>query len=248
MRLALVVLLLTPLAAAQAPDPCAQAPQTCATLIATHATSRTRIPNTAVDVVVGITATGKDLATVQRTLAASSASLIKYLHDQKAERLITARVSFAPDTRYEKSGPEKTVGYTGSATVSFRTTPEKVADLLGGVLSNGADKIQSTTFTPSEEEIAAARRALAADATKTAIAQAETIASAAGLHIVSVRNIAVDEGSTSMPFQSNSQVYTDGYTGGLFMMHKAAAPSPVATASGDDELSIRVDALVAAAH
>jgi uncharacterized protein YggE len=124
---------------AQAPDPCATAPSTCATLIDTSATSETRIANTAVDISVSVTATGKDMAEVQRTLATKSNSLLAYLKGEKVERLITSRVSFSPQTRYDKNGPDRTVGYTGTSSVSFRTTPEKAADLLAGVLTNGAN-------------------------------------------------------------------------------------------------------------
>ena len=84
---------------AQTPDPCATGPQTCATLIETHATSEMRIPNTAVDVSVGVSASGKELPEVQRALADQSNKLLAYLKAQQVERLITTRVSFAPDTR-----------------------------------------------------------------------------------------------------------------------------------------------------
>jgi uncharacterized protein YggE len=151
---------------AENPDPCATAPQACATLIETHATSQVRIPNTVVDVTVGMNASGKDLPEVQRALAEQSNRLIAYLKGQQVGRLITTRVSFAPDTRSQKSGPDKTVGYDGTSRVSFRAKPDMVADLLAGVLANGANRIESTTFTPTEDEIATTRRHLSEDATK----------------------------------------------------------------------------------
>src|ERR1017187_7738689 len=86
----------------QGVDPCATAPASCATLIETHATSEMRIPNTAVDVSVGVSASGKDLPEVQRALADQSNKLLGYLQGQQVERLITTRVSFAPDTRDRK--------------------------------------------------------------------------------------------------------------------------------------------------
>ncbi len=244
LRVTLTALLLCiPTAFAQAPDPCATAPQSCATLIQTHATSQARLPNTAVDVFVGLSASGKDLVETQRNLAAKSSSLVAYLRTQQVQRLITARVSFAPDTKYERSGPEKTVGYSGSSRISFRTTPDKLADLLAGVLSNGANSIESTTFTPTEEEIAKARRELSADATKTAVAQAESIANAAGMKVVSIRNIAVD--TDSSPTFQTSQLEVNGMMG---YADKLRAPQPVETASGDEQLSIRVNITAAASR
>jgi uncharacterized protein YggE len=200
-----------------------------------------RIPNTAVDVSVGVSASGKDLPEVQRALADQSNKLLGYLQGQQVERLITTRVSFAPDTRGQRSGPDKTVGYDGSARISFRAKPEKVADILAGVLTNGANAIESTIFTPTEEEIAEARRHLSEDATKTAVAQADAIARAAGMKVVAVRNISVDSDNV-LRAVSMDTLEVNGFIGG------AGAPRavPVDTASGEDQLSIRVNITAAA--
>lgn len=230
---------------AQTSDPCATAPQTCATLIETHATSEIRIPNTVVDVVVGVSASGKDLMEVQRALADQSNKLLAYLKGQQVERLITASVNFTPDTRSQKSAPDKTVGYDGSARVSFRTKPEKISELLAGVLANGADTIRSTQFMPTEEEISAARRKLSEEATKAAIAQANAIAQAAGLRVLSIRNVNVDN-SVDMPRQLasiNGGVYLDGFTGG---QRDRNASSPIQAAAGEDQLSVSVNITAAA--
>jgi uncharacterized protein len=234
-RVAALAILTVPIASfAQTPDPCATAPASCATLIQTHATSDTRIPNTVVDVSVGVSATGKDLPDVQRRLATSSNSLLAYLKSQKVERLITTGVSFAPETRYDKSGPDKMVGYNGNATVSFRTTPEKAPDILGGVLGNGANRIDSTTFTPTEQEIADARRHLSEDATRTAITQADAIAKAAGMHVVSIRNINVDSNGVVRPMPM------------AFNKMAAAQSVSINTEAGDQQLSMQVNITAAA--
>jgi uncharacterized protein YggE len=225
-------------AAAQGqPDPCATAPATCATLITTRATSETRIPNTAVDVSVAVNAAGANLADVQRALATQSNGLLAYLKGQKVERLITANINFSPDTRSQKNGPDKTVGYNGSEEVSFRTTPEKAPEILAGVLANGANEITGTTFTPTEEEIADARRKLSEEATKEAVAQADAIARAAGIHVVAVRDINVDN-SIVQPMRSSVS----------FEMKALAAPPPIPmqAASGDQQLSVSVNITAAA--
>jgi hypothetical protein len=238
-RLPLALLIFSPIALAQTPDPCNTAPATCATLIETRATAETRIPNTAIDVEIGVSATGKTLPEVQRDLADKSNALLAYLRAQKVDRLITNSVSFSPETRYDKSGPEKTVGYDGSEQVSFRTTPEKAPDLLTGVLSNGANEIDSTTFTPTEQEIADARRKLAEEATKTAIAQADSIANAAGIKLVAIRTINVDNSSFE-PVRYNA-------TSTIAMAAGAApAPPPMNTAAGDQQLSVQVNITAAA--
>lgn len=227
------------LSAQQAIDPCAQAPATCATLIDTSATSETRIPNTAVDISVSVIANGKDMAEVQRTLATKSNSLLAYLRSQQVERLITSRVSFAPETRYDKNAPDKTVGYTGTSSVSFRTTPEKAADILAGVLTSGANQIESSNFTPTEKELTDARRKLSEEATRTAIEQADAIARAANMRVVAVRHINVNDESVPRPIPFRT---------GMTMEMKAAAPVPMQTSAGDQSLSVRVNITAAASH
>lgn len=218
-------------------DPCETAPATCATLITTRATSETRIPNTAVDVSVGVSASGKDMTDVQRALATQSNGLLAYLKSQKVDRLMTTNINFSPDTRSQKNGPDKTVGYNGSEQVNFRTTPEKVPEILAGVLANGVNEIDGTTFTPTEEEIADARRKLSEDATKEAVAQADAIARAAGIHVVAVRNINVDNGVVQ---PMRAPVYMNGFAA------KAEANAPMQAASGDQQLSVTVNITAAA--
>jgi uncharacterized protein len=236
---AVLLILLSAPAFAQAPDPCATAPATCATLIETHATSEMRLPNTAVDIAVAVTATGKDMAEVQRTLTDKSNTLLAYLRAQKVDRLMTSRVWFAPQTRYDKNAPDKTVGYTGNSTLSFRTTPEKAGDLLAGVLTNGANEIQSTIFTPTEQEIDDARRKLSEEATRTAVTQAEAIAKAAGMKVVSIRNISVNDVGSIRPMSFN---------GGIMMAKAAVAAVPMDTSAGEQQLSVQVKITAAAAH
>jgi uncharacterized protein YggE len=235
--LALLSTALTCTAQAQTPDPCATAPASCATLIETSATSETRIPNTAVDIAVTVNAIGKDMAEVQRTLTTQSNSLLAYLKAQAVERLMTSRVTFSPQTRYDKNGPDRMVGYTGTSSVSFRTTPEKSADILAGVLTNGANAIESTTFTPTEKELDEARRKLSEQATRTAVEQADAIARAANMHVVSIRHINVNDESVPRPLPMS-----------YGMMAKAAAPVPMQTSAGDQSLSVRVNITAAATH
>lgn len=230
----LAILAVPALTPAQAPDPCATAPASCATLIETHATSETRIANTAVDVVVGVTATGKDMAEVQRTLTEKSNGLLAYLKAQKVDRLMTSRVWFSPEIRADKNNPDKTVGYTGNSTLSFRTTPEKAGDLLAGVLTNGANEIQSTTFTPTEQELDEARRKLSEEATKTAVAQADAIARAAGMKVVSVRSISVNDAGGIAPRPMT------------YAMKSADSRMSMDTAAGDQQLSVQVNITAAA--
>ena len=223
-------------------DPCATAPQTCPTLVSTTATAQTRIPNTAVDVSLGLTVTKTGLPEAQQALSLQSNTLLAYLRAQGVQRLMTTNVSFSPETRFQKNAADKTVGYNGSTNVTFRTTPEKAPQILSGALSNGANTINSTNFTPTEQQMEDARRDLAAEATKTAMTQIESVAKAVSSRVVSVREIQI--GSVSgyeprpMPMMR-----------AMKMMDAAApaAPPPIETAQGDQQISINVTVTAAVA-
>jgi uncharacterized protein YggE len=238
-RLVLSAILSFPaLAAAQAADPCLQSPTTCATQINTHATSRTRIPNTVVDVSLTITFTDKDLPVVQNAVATKSTSLLTYLRAQQVQRLLTTSVSYHPDKKVHNGALDKTIGYSGTLRISFRTTPDKASDLLSGVLANGATSIDQVSFTPTEEEVAAAQRQLSSEATKLAVSQAESVAAAAGLHVVALREIATSDDSNEI-FGKR-----DRFTGGGLATLEVSAD----TAAGDQALSVTVNLIAAASH
>ncbi len=237
---AITACLLAPAAQAQtAPNSCDTAPQSCATLVSTEATAQTRLPNTAVDISLGLTVSKVDLPGTQRALAQKTSSLLKFLRAEGAQRLITTNISFTPDTRSQKNGPDRTVGYTGTSSLTLRITPEKAPDLLGGALANGANTIDSTTFTPTEEEIAAARRELAAEATKTAAAQADSIAKAVSLHVIAIRDVQVNAALVAYPEPR-------GGFAPMRAMREAAPAPPIQTAAGDQQVSVTVSLTAAA--
>jgi hypothetical protein len=110
-------------------------------------------------------------------------------------------------------------------------------------LANGASSVDRTDFTPTEDEIAGARRQLSADATRNAMAQADAIAKAAGMRVVSVRDIEVDEAGEALGKADRF------FGGGLAMLAGGGggAPMPLTdTAAGEEELTETVN-LVAAA-
>jgi uncharacterized protein len=200
-------------------------------LVSTSATAHRRIPNTVADVSVGIQTQGADAASVSRDLAQRSQTLLAWLRGQGAERLATDQISFQPQTHEEKSGQQKIVGYTGSTTVSFRTTPEKVGAILSGVLDHGANTIQQTSYGPKEEEADKVRKELAQEATHTAVAQGEAVAQAAGTHVIGVREVNVEPGGNfrPMPMMRMSAMAAPG-----------PPPPPMAGEAGEQEISVTV--------
>ena len=199
-------------------------------LVSTNATAHRRIPNTVADVSVGIQTQGADAASVSRDLAQRSQTLLDWLRGQGAERLATDQISFQPQTHEEKNGQQKIVGYTGSTTVSFRTTPEKVGAILSGVLDHGANTIQQTSYAPKEEDEDKVRKELAQEATRTAVAQGEAVANAAGTHVIGVREVNVEPSGgimRPMPMMRMS-------------MGAATKEIPMAGEAGDQDISVTV--------
>ncbi len=199
-------------------------------LVSTSATAHRRIPNTVSDVSVGIQTQGADAASVGRDLAQRSQTLMTWLRGQGADRLATDQISFQPQTHEEKSGQQKIVGYTGSTTVSFRTTPTKVGDILSGVLEHGANTIQQTSYSPTEDEQDRVRRELAQEATKTAVAQAEAVAAAANTHVIGVREVTVEPSGMMRPMPMMR----------MQASAMAASAPPMATEAGDQDISVNV--------
>ena len=200
--------------------------------VSTSATAHRRIPNTVVDVSVGIQTQGADAASVSRDLAQRSQTLLDWLRGQGAERLATDQISFQPQTHEEKSGQQKIVGYTGTTSASgFRTTPEKVGAILSGVLDHGANTIQQTSYGPKEEEADSVRKELAQEATRTAVAQGTAVAEAAGTHVIGVREVNVEPSGIIRPMPMMRM---------QAMSVNAAPPPPMATEAGDQDISVTV--------
>lgn len=199
-------------------------------IVATTATAHRRIPNTVADVSVGIQTQGPDASSVSRDLAQRSQALLGWLRAQGAERLATEQVSFQPQTHEEKNGQQKIVGYTGSTTVSFRTTPAKVGEILSGVLDHGANTIQQTSYSPTEEEEDKVRKELAQEATKSAMQQAEAVAAAANTRVIGVREVNVQPNGFVRPMpMMRAQAMSAG----------AASPA-MDTEAGVQDISVNV--------
>src|ERR1700742_1162496 len=199
-------------------------------IVSTNATAHRRIPNTVADISVGIQTQGTDAASVSRDLAQRSQTLLDWLRGQGAGRLATDQISFQPQTHEEKNGQQKIVGYTGTTSVSFRTTPEKVGAILSGVLDHGANTIQQTSYAPSEEDEDKVRKELAQEATRTAVAQGNAVAEAAGTHVIGVREVNVEPSGIIRPMPM------------MRMQAMAAATKevPVASEAGEQDISVTV--------
>lgn len=206
------------------------APDTLGT-VSTYASATRRLPNTAAEVTVAIEVHSRTLPGVTADLAKRAKGVLGYLAAQSAERLRTNDVALQPETQSVRNGPDRIVGYTGRTSVSFRVAPDALSDVLAGCLDHGADTIQAVQFTPREEELEAARRELATEATRDAMAQARAVTEAAGQHLVRVKTIDVQAPAMPGPMQMD----------GMAPMLRAARPvAALPAAAGDAPVTVTV--------
>jgi uncharacterized protein YggE len=199
-----------------------------------EATARRRLPNTVANVVLGIQVEGRTGDAVSGALAQKSRTLFDFLRQQGVERLRTEDVSYQPQVESGRNGgPDRIVGYTGSASISYRTTPDKLGGVLSGSLDHGANTISQTQFSPQESEIDTARQDLAIEATKTALARADALAQATGLYVVRIEQINVASEENIVPVPSEKVM--------------AGMTRPIETASGEQEVAVRVSVQVGVA-
>jgi uncharacterized protein YggE len=198
--------------------------------ISLEATARKRVPNKVADVVLAVQVDGRTGDAVSSALSQRSQMLLDYLRQQAVDRLTTEEVGFEPQVEPVRGGPDRIVGYTGHASVSFRTTPDKLGTVLSGSLEHGANTITQTQFRPLESDIDAARRDLAIEATKTALARADAIAQAAGVRVVRIEDITVRSEESAVPLQFKS----------ARAMEAPAPARAIETATGEQEVSVRV--------
>jgi len=202
--------------------------------ISLDATAHRRVPNTVADVTLAIQLDGLTADAVSSLLAEGSQTLLDFLREQGVERLRTENVSFAPQIQPVRGGPDRVVGFTGQAFVSFRTTPDKLGTLLSGGLAHGANSVSQTEFSPLESEIDTAHRDLEIEATKTALARADAIAQAVGQRVIRIENINVEPETAIRPmsFAASKE------------MTLPSPPTPIATAAGEQDISVRVSVQV----
>jgi len=220
---AIALCLIAAPALAQAPGPSGTVSDPPGT-ISVRAAAHRRLANTVADASVAVEAHGRDVPGTARLLAEASQSLLGYLRGAHADRLRTEATAFEPETQQARGQPDRITGFTGRTGVSFRTTPDALPALLAGSLDHGANALQQSGSSPRDEEVDRARDELAAEVTRTALAQA-AVAQAAGQRVTGVAEIVVD--GPERPMRP------------MMAMARSAAP-PVAQQAGDTEVTVGV--------
>lgn len=206
---------------------------TPSSLLVTHAEARQRLPNTVSDASVTVEVHGRDLRTTATMLARQSQSLLGFLRAQKVDRLQSEAAGFSPELQEVRNAPDRIKGYTGTQTISFRTTPDQLPMLLAGSLDNGATSLSQSGSAPRDEEVEVARGDLVSRAAKSAMARAQAAAAAVGQRVVGVERLEIDPQAGFEPSLAGRMLERPAPAA-------AAPPPPIATEAGQATVTAAV--------
>lgn len=156
------------------------------------------IPTTAAEVQLGVEVQGKTATEVQQEVARRSAAVVDLLRSRKVEKLQTTGIRLNPIYSRD-SETQRITSYSGSNLVSFQSPTEQTGTLLDEAVRAGATRIDSVSFTASDQAISDAQKQALRQATKDAQEQADTVLSTLNLTRQEVVGIAVN-GATEPPY------------------------------------------------
>ncbi|HEY9831300.1 MAG TPA: SIMPL domain-containing protein [Stenomitos sp.] len=133
------------------------------------------IATTKTQVQLGVEVQGKTATEVQQEVARRSSAIVELLQSRNVEKLETTGIRLNPVYRSEDNQAPQITGYSGTNTVSFRTSTEQAGKLLDDAVQVGATRIDGISFTASDEAIALAQKQALREATQDAQQQADAV-------------------------------------------------------------------------
>lgn len=160
------------------------------------------IPTTLTQVQLGVEIKGKTAEEVQQEVAKRTTAVVELLRSRQVEKLQTTGIQLQPAYDYSNN-QQRLVGYIGTNTVSFRFPTEQVGSLLDEAVRVGATRIDSVSFTASDNAISTAQKQALRLATQDAQAQADAVLETLNLTRQEVVSIQVDGANTPPPMPLN---------------------------------------------
>jgi uncharacterized protein len=185
-------------AVAQVPSPQSPSPEKRLRTVTVTGRGVENIPATLAQVTLGVEAQGKTAQVVQQEVARRSAAVVALLRSRNVEKLETTGVNLNPNYTYTNNR-QQLVGYTGSNTVSFRLPTERAGSLLDEAVQAGASRIQSISFTATEDAIKSARQRALRAATLDAQSQSQAVLSTLNLQPAEVTSIQINSVNAPPP-------------------------------------------------
>jgi hypothetical protein len=138
------------------------------------------IPTTKTQVQLGVEVQGKTATGVQQEVARRSATVVELLRSRNVEKLQTTGIRLSPIYSYENN-VQRLTSYSASNLVSFHASTEQAGRLLDDAVQAGATRIDSVSFTASDDAIATAQKQALGQATQDAQQQADAVLSTLNL-------------------------------------------------------------------
>jgi hypothetical protein len=156
------------------------------------------IQTTKTQVQLGVEIQGQTATSVQQQVGERSSAVVELLRSRNVEKLQTTGIRLNPIYSYENN-VQRLTGYSASNTVSFRFPTEQTGTLLDDAVKAGATRIDSVSFTASDEAIASAQQQALRQATQDAQKQADAVLSTLNLTRKDVVSIQINAATPPPP-------------------------------------------------
>jgi hypothetical protein len=157
-----------------------------------------KIAATLADVQLGIEAQGKTAQQVQEEVARRSSAVVALLKNRGVEKLQTTGINLSPQYNYD-NGKQTLVGYQASNVVSFRVAANQAGGIMDAAVAAGASRIDSISFSATDQATADAQKVALRKATEDAQAQAKAVLSTLGLSPKEIVSIQVNNANVQPP-------------------------------------------------
>jgi uncharacterized protein len=157
-----------------------------------------KIPATIAQVQLGVEAQGKTAQKVQQEVATRSSAVVALLKSRNVDKLQTTGINLNPQYSYD-NGKQTLTGYQATNTVSFRVPTGQAGTIMDDAVQAGASRIDSVSFTATEQAIADAQKVALRKATQDAQEQAKAVLSVLGLTSKEVVSIQLNGANTPVP-------------------------------------------------
>ena len=185
---------------------------------------RENITTTLTQVQLGVEIQGKTATEVQQEVAKRTTAVVNFLRSRPVEKLQTAGIRLQANYDYQ-GRQRRLLGYVGINTVSFRLKTEQVGALLDEAVKVGATRIDSVSFTATEEAIADAQKEALRQATIDAQQQADAVLRALNFTPKEVVSVQVNGARTPQPRVIQAQS----------LARSADAPAPTTPIIGGEQ-------------
>lgn len=159
------------------------------------------IATTIAKIELGVEIKAKTASAVQQEIAQRTSAVVNLLRSQNVKRLQTTGVRLNPNYERLDRNSNQTVitSYSGTNTVSFEVSTERVGGLLDKAVNAGASRIDSISFAATPEAISQAEAKALREASINAQDRAEVVLEALGLTADEIVNIKVDRANVDQP-------------------------------------------------